>query len=222
MYLIFEGLTFVSCLGLIAVFLGGFSAAAIVMKSAASVFFLIAGLCGYSLHKQTKYAKPMLAAFFFSAVGDVLLALDKDEGILFVIGVASFAAAHVMFLIVFCNISPIKKIDIGVTAAALVGFIALLLFGNFNYHGLLPVIIGYTIIVSFMMIKALSLWRSREGRKKTAYLIMAGGVLFLLSDLLLLFCLFGENTPAAVQAANWLIYYAAQICLSASFNQKNF
>ncbi len=220
MYLIFEGLTLVSCFGLIAMFFGGFSAAAIVMKSAASVFFLLAGACGYFLHKEKGYAKSMLAAFFFSAAGDVLLAFDNGEGILFVIGVASFAAAHIMFLIVFCNISPIKKIDIGVTAAVFAGLLALLLFGNFSYHGLLPVLIGYTGIVSFMMIKALSLWRNRDSRKKAAYLIMAGGVLFLLSDVLLLFCLFGENTPKAVQAANWLLYYAAQICLSASFNQN--
>ncbi len=222
MYLIFEGLTLASCFGLIAMFLGGFSIATIVMKSAASVFFLLAGACGYFLHKETGYAKPMLAAFFFSAVGDVLLALDKNEGILFVIGVASFATAHIMFLIVFCNISPIKKVDIGVTAVVFVGLLALLLFGNFSYHGLLPVLIGYTVIVSFMMIKALSIWRNRDGRKKTAYLIMAGGVLFLLSDVLLLFCLFGENTPTAVQAVNWLLYYIAQVCLSASFNQKSF
>lgn len=222
MYLIFEGLTLVSCFGLIATFLGGFSTAAIIMKSAASVFFLLAGARGYFLQKETKYAKSMLAAFFFSAIGDVLLALDNGEGILFVIGVASFAAAHVMFLIVFCHISPIKKIDIGVTAVLFAGLLAVLLFGNFNYHGLLLVIIGYTIIVSFMMIKALSLWRSRGGREKTAYLIMAGGVLFLLSDALLLFCLFGENTPPIVQAVNWLLYYAAQICLSASVNQKDF
>ncbi len=222
MYLVFEGLSLVSCFGLIAMFFGGFSVAAIVMKAAASVFFLLAAARGYFLHREIRYAKSMLAAFFFSAVGDVLLALDEGEGILFIIGVASFAAAHVMFLIVFCNISPIKKIDIGVTAVVFVGFLALLLFGNFNYHGLLPVLIGYTVIVSFMMIKALSLWRSRDGREKTTYLIMTGGVLFLLSDLLLLFCLFGENTPPIVQAANWLLYYVAQVCLSASFNQKSF
>ncbi len=222
MYLIFEGLTLVSCSGLIAVFLSGVTVAAIVVKSAASVFFLLAGACGYFLHKDKGYAKSMLAAFFFSAMGDVLLALDKDEGIFFIIGVASFAAAHIMFLIVFCGISPIKKVDIGVTAAVFAGLLALLLFGNFDYHGLLPVIIGYAVIVSFMMIKAFSLWRKRDGRKKAAYLIMAGGALFLLSDVLLLFCLFGENTPIVVQAANWLLYYAAQICLSASFNQKDF
>ncbi len=222
MYLIFESLTIAACFGLIAVFLNGFSVATIVMKSAASVFFLLAGTHGYFLHKETGYAKSMLAAFFFSAAGDVLLALDKDEGILFVIGVASFAAAHVMFLIVFCNISPIKKADIGAVAVVFAGLLALLLFGNFSYHGLLPVLIGYTVIVSFMMIKALSVWRNRDGRKKTAYLIMTGGVLFLLSDVLLLFCLFGENTPNVVQAVNWLLYYAAQICLSASFNQKSF
>lgn len=221
MYLIFEIFSAFSCFGLIAAFYGGYAVTAVVMKSAASVCFLIAGAFGYSKHCENKgLAVKMLAAFFLSAVGDVLLALDNEEGILFVIGVASFAAAHVMFLMVFCGISPIRRIDVFATAAVFLGLLALLLFGDFSYHGLLPVLIGYTVIVSFMMIKALSIWRSREGREKAAYLIMAGGVFFLLSDVLLLFCLFGEGTPKAVQAANWLIYYGAQICLTSAFNKK--
>lgn len=133
---------------------------------------------------------------------------------------ASFATTHVMFLIVFCGISPVQKIDIPAAAAVISGLPALLLFGNFSYHGLLPVLIGYTVIVSFMMIKALSLWQNREGREKASYLIMAGGVFFLLSDVLLLFCLFGENTPMAVQTENRVICYSAQICLTAAFNRK--
>lgn len=221
MYLIFEFLSAISCFGLIAAFYSGYAVTAVVMKSAASVSFLIAGAYGYIRHRENKgLAVKMITAFFLSAVGDVLLALDKEEGILFVIGVASFAAAHVMFLMVFCGISPLRKADIFATAVVFLGLLALLLFGDFSYHGLLPVLIGYTVIVSFMMIKALSLWQKREGREKAAYLIMAGGVFFLLSDVLLLFCLFGEGTPKIVQAANWLIYYSAQICLTAALNRK--
>lgn len=114
----------------------------------------------------------------------------------------------------------VDKTDIALTAVVFAGLLALLLFGNFSYHGLLPVLIGYTVIVSFMMVKALSFRTRRKDMEMTAYLIMVGGVLFLLSDVLLLFCLFGENVPKAVQAVNWLMYYVAQICLTSSVNRK--
>lgn len=221
MYKVFDIFSAIFCFGLIAAYYAELSAASIILKTAASVCFLIAGTFGYTVHRDKKgSALKMLSAFLLSAIGDVLLALDKDQGLLFILGVASFAAAHVMFLITYCSISPVKKTDIIWTAVVVLGLLALLLFGNFEYHGLLPVLIGYTVIVSFMMIKALSLWRSREGREKAAYLIMAGGVLFLLSDVFLLFCLFGKDCPPVIQAINWIIYYGAQICLTLAFNRK--
>ncbi len=221
MYLIAEGLLFISMAALIAVFQNVLSVWTVILKATASLFFVLAGACGYrSINENKKFFKLMLTAFICSAVGDVLLALDTNEGILFVLGVVSFAAAHIMFSISFSRISAIRKRDVLVSVLVFAGLLLILFLGDLEFQGLLPVLIGYAAVISVMMTKALSLWYCRQGKERFVYLIMVGGVLFLVSDILLLFWLFGAGeVPKEIQSANWFCYYAAQGCLSLSLNE---
>ena len=98
--------------------------------------------------------------------------------------------------------------------------VLLLALGDFDFQGLLPVLIGYAAVISFMTVKALSFWKCRQGQKKMAALIMCGGVLFLFSDIVLLFWLFGIGMPKWVQSVNWILYYVAQGCLAASLSAR--
>lgn len=219
MYRIFEGLMVLALAGLLAAFHFEWAAGAILLKALASLFFVLAGTCGYRKYKDKRFfSKPVLIALICSMAGDVLLALDKNEGILFVLGVASFAAAHVLFSVAFCRVYAVEKKDIVWTVVVFVLLVPLLLFGNFNFHGLLPVLLGYGAVISFMMVKALSFRKCPETGKKVSILIMSGGVLFLLSDVVLLFWLFGVGMPEGVQWVNWILYYAAQGCLSAALS----
>lgn len=63
----------------------------------------------------------MLIGFICCMAGDVFLALDS-KGIIFVIGVASFAAAHMLFTAAFCGMCAVTKKDI---SATLVMFVVL-------------------------------------------------------------------------------------------------
>lgn len=219
---ILEILMFIALGGLIAAFHSDLALWAILLKAAASVFFVLAGVYGFCRTKgNKKVSGMMLAALVCSMVGDVLLALDKDEGILFILGVVSFAVAHVLFSSAFCIVSGLKKMDIAAAVLVFAALMPVLYLGNFDFQGLLPVLIGYAVIISFMMVKALSLWRCRKGRKRFVLLVMAGGVLFLASDVVLLFWLFGIGMPKAVQSVNWVLYYLAQGCLSTSLNEDN-
>lgn len=222
--LIFEGLMFLSTVGLIMAFHYHLAAGAILLKALASLFFVLTGVCGYKKDQDSEgrrlFSKPVLIALLCSMAGDVLLALDQTQGILFVLGVAGFAGAHVMFSLAFCRVCAIKKADLAGTFVLFVLVILLLTLGNFDFHGLLPVLTGYGAIISFMTVKALSFWRCRYGQKKVSALIMPGGVLFLLSDLLLLFWMFGIGMPEQVQWVNWILYYAAQGCLAASLSAR--
>ncbi len=223
MYLILEILMMISLAGLIAVFQNDLIGWTILLKSLTSLFFVLAGLCGYIKRKQNKkISGNMILALFCSMAGDVFLALDKNEGILFVLGVVSFALAHVMFSIAFCRASVIKKADF-VGMFLIFGVEMLILcVGNFDFQGLFPVLTGYAAVISFMVMKAFSLWRCRQGRERAVSMIIAGSILFLLSDILLLFWLFGIGMPKEIQSVNWLLYYLAQGCLSASLSEKNF
>lgn len=231
-YLIFEGLMLAALAGLIAAFQNDASTWAIVLKTLASLCFVLTGACGWFRQKDNrKFSQFMLAAFACSMAGDVLLAFDKGQGILFVLGVASFAAAHVLFSIAFCRISAVTKKDILGTVAVFIILMLILLLGTFDFQGLFPVLAGYAAIISFMVVKALSFKRlfKRQGKNEYAQknrqpktyapaLIMAGGVLFLLSDIVLLFWLFGIGTPKEAQSFNWVLYYLAQGCLAASLS----
>lgn len=222
MYLIFEALMLISLGGLIAVFQNDFANWTVLLKSLTSILFVLAGLCGYIKRKENrKISKTMMIALVCSLAGDVFLALDKGQGILFVLGVVSFASAHVMFSISFCRISAVKKTDFAGMFLIFAAEMLILLTGDFNFQGMFPVLAGYAAVISFMTTKALSLWRRRQGRERMVYMIMAGGVLFLLSDILLLFWLFGIGTPKEIQSVNWVLYYLAQGCLSASLSEKN-
>lgn len=219
-YLMFEILMFVALLGLNIAFLNDFSAGIILFKSAASLFFVLAGVCGYIRNKDNrKFSRSMLIGFCCCMAGDVFLALDSS-GILFVLGVVSFAAAHVLFSVAFCRVCPAAKRDIAATAVVFAGCVLLLCLGNFEFQGLFPVLLGYAMVISFMVVKALSLWPTRQKGKHGVMLIMIGGVLFLLSDMVLLFWLFGIGVAKEVQSVNWVLYYLAQGCLAAALNKE--
>ncbi len=222
MYLILEVLMLISLGGLIAVFQHDLAGWTILLKSLTSILFVLAGLCGYIKRKENrKISGTMMAALVCSLAGDVFLALDQEQGIFFVLGVVSFALAHVMFSVSFCRVSAVKKADFAGMFLIFAAEMVILLTGDFAFQGMFPVLAGYAAVISFMTTKALSFWRCRRGRERTAYMIMAGGVLFLLSDILLLFWLFGNGTPKEIQSVNWLFYYLAQGCLSASLSEKN-
>ena len=219
MYLIFLGAMLTALFGLITAFHFDLFVWTVLLKALTSLFFVLAGLAGYIKNPDRRFfSGPVLAAFLCSMAGDILLAIDRTQGILFVLGVVSFAGAHILFSISFCRICAVKKTDVICTIAVYFVLLSLLLTGDFDFQGLLPVLIGYAAVISFMLVKALSLWRCRHRNLKVSLLVMAGGVLFLLSDVVLLYWLFGIGMPEGVQWANWILYYMAQGCLSASLS----
>lgn len=221
MYLIFEGLMFLALAGLLAAFHCGLSVWAVLFKALTSLFFVLAGACGYIKYKDKErrlFSKPVFIALLFSMAGDVLLAVDENRGIFFVLGVAGFAAAHVMFSMAFCRACAVEKKDLVCTFVLFVGLTLVLVTGDFNFQGLLPVLIGYAAVISFMLVKALSLWRCRRKNLRLSVLVMLGGIFFLLSDVVLLYWLFGTGMPEGVQWVNWILYYVAQGCLAASLS----
>lgn len=218
-YLVFELLMIVAVIGLNIAFLNDYATETILLKSAASLFFVLAAFCGYIRCRENRvFSRLILLAVICCMAGDVFLALDSS-GLLFVFGVISFAAAHVLFSIAFCQISPVKKADIVATLVILMAFLLLLPLGNFDFKGLFPILVLYAAIISFMVVKALSLWQYRNYNVFSIKLLMFGGFLFLVSDLVLLFWLFGIDAAKEVQSLNWVLYYSSQACTTAALNK---
>lgn len=219
-YLGFELLMIAAVIGLNIAFLNDYAVETILLKAIASLFFVLAGFCGYIRRKENRaFSRPMLIAVICCMAGDVFLALDS-EGLLFVLGVSSFAAAHTLFTVSFCQIAPVQKADIGAAILLLIGFLLFLCFFTLDFKGLFPLVIVYAAIIAFMAIKALSLWSFRRNHVSGIKLLILGGVLFLISDLVLLFWLFGIDPAKEVQSVNWVLYYSSQLCTTAALNKE--
>ncbi len=126
--------------------------------------------------------KWILLALFFSLAGDVLLMFQEKIPDFFLFGLSAFLLAHV-FYIVFFHAIRVKE---GIKAKPLLLlpvtiYYAGLMFWLSPYLGemAMPVRI-YGLIISFMLMLALHILYIRN--KKAAPLMVAGALLFVLSD----------------------------------------
>ncbi len=127
--------------------------------------------------------KLMIAGLFFSWAGDVFLELSGKNGNMFIPGLFCFLLAHVMYLTVFFftpgkNYIPDKHmyllIPVLIYGIALVTF----LYADLKEMGL-PVIL-YAFVILTMLTGAIN--RKAKVNKKSYYLVLAGAVLFVISD----------------------------------------
>lgn len=72
MYIILEVCMFVSLCGLIYAFQNDYAVLTIILKSTASLFFVLTGLCGYIKSRENRrFARLIVIALVFSMAGDV-------------------------------------------------------------------------------------------------------------------------------------------------------
>lgn len=141
-------------------------------------------------------------ALVFSAVGDVLLALHGKG--LFVFGLLSFAAAHIMYVTVFLKVTSLnaKKVLI---ILAIVIFSFLLMYKLYpNLKGmLLPVVFYITVITTMAVSTVLG---------KNNNFIIIGALFFMISDSLIAINMF---LIKIVNSSLWILltYYLAQLLI---------
>ncbi|MGP4110895.1 lysoplasmalogenase [Streptomyces sp. 4N509B] len=144
--------------------------------------------------------RPLVAALLFGWGGDVLLLLDNDPA--FLLGMGSFAAGHVCYLLLFGRRSTSVGLGLGY-AVVLVGVVALL-WPDLPAELRVPVA-GYSLLLAAMAYRASSL----------GVLAGVGGALFLLSDTLIATDLAEWPQPPAADAWVMATYLAAQYLLTA-------
>ena len=156
----------------------------------------------------------MIGGLVFSVFGDVFLAFPGR--IYFLLGVACFSVAHICYIIAFSCLKGISKIDFFRFGTILILFIMVLLTSKFEFKGMLPVVIGYMLIIGFMVAKAISLKSYYEDGKVAVALIIVGALSFLISDGILLFKIFGVDGLRYGDLFNSLTYYIGQDLLAIS------
>lgn len=189
-------------------------------KTICSLMFVIAPFLITKDNKkirQTKYFKTMLLGLIFAFIGDVLLDLDKTLGILFVLGMVGFVLTHIMYSLSFKEHIKINKTTFITFLLLVVPTAYIINFSKLINCGDLTIVINiYAVIISFMVGLATTLFKKKELDKNFRTRTLVGVILFAISDLILLFSLFG-NLPKIWLPINNLVYYVAQLIICYSF-----
>lgn len=189
----------------------------IVFKIIASIFFIITPILAYKKKPcDKKYFYLILTGLVFSLFGDIFLGLKSS--LCFNLGVTSFTIAQIFFLSAFTYLEKVNIIDFVIFLMLSVVLIIIQnCTDNFDYDGKYILILIYTLIISFMLSKALSLLRMIKGNEITVILIVISMILFFLSDFILLFVYFYKTKFNILPYFNTVFYYLAQGLLGLSF-----
>ena len=167
--------------------------------------------------KDTKAHSPaagfpamMMVGLSLCWIADIVL------NITFIPGALIFAIGHVFYFIAYSRLIKFEKNDlipsviIFVCAASLVLFVPIF---DFGIPLMQYIILGYALIISLMVGKAISNMR-RENTSLTK-LIVFGSILFFFSDLMLLLCYFA-GAPQITDSLCLFTYYPGQYLLAHS------
>ena len=187
-------------------------------KIMASALFFACGLFNYLLlrnehgldSKSNRFAICMVVGLAFAFAGDVAINL------IFALGAGLFAIGHIWFFIAYLQLSKINWRDAIIFAIVFgISLCVILLYPNFDFKGMFPVIIGYALIISAMLSKSISNIFDKKLTPFVKYYIFVGSMLFFLSDMCLLFRNFGGMSRLFSVFCLGL-YYPAEIILATS------
>lgn len=157
------------------------------LKCICSGMFAALGLVnlGYALktkQENTRFYIGMSAGLVLAFLGDYLIGYD------FIVGAATFALGHVCFVVAYCFMQKMQKLDYIISGGLFLGCLIFLLFCpllTFEVAIFRIVCIVYALIISTMLGKALGNFI----REKTLVngTIAIASVLFFFSDLMLVF-----------------------------------
>ena len=198
----------------------------LLVKTLTSAGFVLIGLINilylyYNKLDNSAFVIFMLLGLFFAMLGDVVLELH------FILGAALFAIGHIFYLIAYCTLSKINKLDIiiSVSIAVLAAlFIVLCPLLEFEPAVMMWVCLIYAIIISFMLGKAISNFIRNRSILNT--ILFIGSLLFFVSDLMLLLDLFmsvGKWAGALCLATYYPAecFLACSILISSIFNHNS-
>lgn len=194
-------------------------------KAIASIAFIAVGLlCAAAQPKgepNTYYSTLVILGLCFGFIGDVALAYREVQpnraDIAFKVGLGSFLVGHIFYAIVFAIVAAkVTFLQIGIALGLYVVLLIVQGFVTLNFGKMkLPVYL-YGAVISIMV--AFAIGAAAYAPSLQTGLILAGGVLFLVSDAILAVIYFGkkENQPTSLRAFNLSTYYLAQILLAIS------
>lgn len=203
---------------------------ALLIKGLTSVLFVGCGAAAAMQNTDSNsfsFALLVIVGLVFGLMGDIWLDLKwiypQDNDIFTFSGFGAFMTGHIMFIsglfINYVDFSQVKYIVIPAILALLlaVGTLVIekpmkMVYGKFK-----AITAVYGFVLAFMTFLSASLAIMNRFENMTLNFMFAGGVFFLISDLILSGTYFGEGKRRPVDiVTNHVSYYAAQFLIAAS------
>ena len=189
---------------------------ALLLKSCASFIFVIIGINSFNESSHGTYARLVLAGLILGAAGDILLNLQYFAGkysqAVFLTGVFSFFAGHVMYLLA---IFPLRENHVAaITAGVLAAILILTVLFKMLKPDTVYKVFGILYIGTVSIMCAVSLQNMITIASRQSAVFAAGAVLFLISDVVLIFNIFGNRVSHLRRVINLSCYYIAQLLIA--------
>lgn len=195
-------------------------------KAAASLCFIATALVAFSLNRDNfEYAILIIFGLVFSMLGDIWLDMKyiyKDRSDMYTFaGFGSFMVAHSLFVpAILLGYNEYVWwhfiVDAITCSFFVINNIVLEKQGKVNCGKFRAIIIVYTVFVMATTLLSINGFVV-SGFKSIKYIVLViAGVLFALSDLVLLYIYFGGKNNKKYVLANHILYYSAQFIMASS------
>lgn len=157
---------------------------------------------------RTRYGQLIGAGLVLSALGDLLLEVDR-----FLFGLGAFLLGHVLYVAAYLTDSkelrPLRAVPAFLFGAGVIAFL-----GDGLGDMLVPVIV-YTLVICTMLWRAAARVEGADASQRDRMYALAGAIAFALSDTLVALRQFG-TPPDAIRWAIMILYWGGQLGIAAS------
>ncbi len=187
----------------------------LITKTIASLLFVVIGFINLIYLLNIKKEKSLSAYLLFlglcfACLGDILLEIQ------FIVGGILFGIGHIFYFISYCKIVQFKWKDLifGLVIFS-VGLCVILFLPIFNHLDVATKILcsAYALVISFMVGKATS--NLLREKSTLNIIILIASILFFISDLVLLFNVFGKSS-FVLRVICLISYYPSEYLLAFS------
>ena len=188
---------------------------AVIFKGLASMCFVIIGIYNSS---GTETARFIVLGLVIGCIADVLLNLrmvfEKKGQLIFLVGILVFLTGHIMYLAAVLPLCHNKPVCIA-SGIVLTALLMIWIFRQITAKTAFK-IFGVVYIGAIMVLNCVTAANFIVSPSAFTGLFAAGAVLFLVSDIVLIFNTFGSEFKQSLRNTNICLYYAGQLLIAIS------
>ena len=192
---------------------------AVVLKGLASLMFVLLGFWCAKRTGNNDFSKTVKVGLILGLVADILLNLRfvfKEKGkIVFLVGILVFLSGHIVYL---CALVPTVN---NVVIPTVIGVILTAITIKWIFTQIEAAkafkIFGIFYIGAIVIMNCFAIANLLNDPSNTRYMIfVAGAILFLISDIVLILNTFGKTSKFSLRVTNLSLYYVGQLLIALS------